>query len=521
MILTISELSGWRGYLFTGLLGLLAATALPPVHFLPGILAFSLFAWRLEKTNSHWKIAFDGWLFGFGYHLGGLYWISNALLIDSDRFAWLIPFATLGLPAFLSLFPAILLSTIKIISPSGWCRPIAIAVLWSIADFLRGHIFTGFPWNLPAYSLALFDNMVQGASIFGAYGLSLLLVLSAVAPAIAFGSTIRATPVPLLTGLACCSIPLLFWIHGQIRLEYAANHFDKRVVIRIVQGNVAQRDKWNPNLRTEHIARYLSLSKRKESTVRAINLPDNTSPTVVIWPETAITAFLAQNSNLRSLISIAAPTKGSLISGALSMASGEPRKIFNSIYFLNTDGSVFQKYNKIHLVPFGEYVPFKSWKLMPKRIASGFSDFSPGLTRIAVHTPGLGAVIPLVCYEIIFPGKIITKHKHARPQAILNLTNDAWYGESAGPYQHLAISKMRAIEEGLPLLRAANTGISGIYDAFGRTVAEIGLNQTGTVDGNLPKSITALTVYARFGDIIYVILITTLLIILGVFYKKP
>jgi apolipoprotein N-acyltransferase len=515
----IAGAAGWRGALLTVALGAIAASALPPVYILPALLAFTALAWRLEGVDSPFHSAWTGWLFGFGYHVLGLYWISNALLVESDRFAVFVPLAAIGLPMLLALFPAVMMSIVPLISRPGWSRALAVAGLWSVAEYARGHLFTGFPWNLPAYTVSFSDALSQAASWIGAYGLTLVVLVVAVSPAIAWGPN---RPCRRLTGtIACMSlvIGLLLWGGGAARLSSVdlavhsvvglgpgsspGSNISKPVVIRLVQGNIPQKDKWKLALRGRHLSRYLALSRQSVPTTKAADLPSGVAPTVIIWPETAVAGFLGQSPELRHALSGAVPAGGSLVTGAPSFTNFRMHRVYNSLIALGQDATVHARYDKVHLVPFGEYVPLRGWLPLP-RVAQSFADFTPGPGRRAILIDGLGLISPLICYEIIFPNQVTGVGE--RPKALLNLTNDAWYGRSSGPYQHLAISRMRAIEEGIPLIRVANTGISGIYDAYGRPTVQIGLGEAGAADGFLPLSTKSKTLYGRLGDKLYWIL---------------
>lgn len=505
VIARLAETRGWRGGLLTILLGAIAASAMPPVYFLPGMLTFSVLAWRLEYETSGTRAAAQGWMFGFGYHLAGLYWISNALLVESDKFAVFVPLAAVGLPMALACFPAIAMALALKMSAPGWTRPLAVAALWSLAEYGRGHLFTGFPWNLPAYAFSFSDPLSQSASLMGAYGLSLLVLMAGVGIAIAVGPRRRWTRASSLLAVAALLLPAGAWIGGVARLASVEVGVDPAVVIRLVQGNIEQKDKWKPELRGQHIAHYMNLSRSDTPTARAPGLPVGASPTVIIWPETAVPGFLGRNRDLRHALAAVAPDAGTLVTGAPSITQDTPRRLHNSLIGIGADGLVSARYDKVHLVPFGEYVPLKSWLPLP-RVAQAFADFTPGETRAPIEVAGLGLVSPLICYEIIFPGKVTHGTPDVRPKALLNLTNDAWYGDSSGPYQHLAISRMRAIEEGIPLIRVANTGISGIYDAYGRTLVQLDLGRTGIVDGHLPRPSAKSTIYSTIGDLFYFII---------------
>jgi len=507
----MTALAGWRGAVFTILLGAVAALAMPPVHLLPAMLSFSVLAWRLDRAGS-WRAALAaGWLFGFGFHVAGLYWISNAMLVESERFAWAVPFAAAGLPALLAVYPAVAVAVMVRVVPPGPARALGLAAAWCVAEYARGHLLTGFPWNLPAYALTLSDATMQGASVFGAYGLSVLVMLAAAAPALAFGTGRPPSGLARAACAACLLLPVALWAGGALRLSASETRWDEATVIRLVQANIPQREKWKPELRARHLTRFVELSGAPAPTRRAETLPDDAMPTVVIWPETAVPALLDHSPNLRAAIARVAPAGGALVTGAPTRDDGPPRRVFNSLMALRPGGSVIDSYDKVHLVPFGEYLPFKDWIPFPAMVG-GFTDFSPGPARRLMDIPGLGQVSPLICYEIIFPGAALPEDgTEARPRVLLNLTNDAWYGRSSGPYQHRDIARFRAVEEGLPLIRSANTGISGIYDAQGRVVVELALNEAGAIDAALPLPVPGATVFARVGDGIFYFLILALI----------
>jgi apolipoprotein N-acyltransferase len=508
-ISVLSAAKRWKGTLITVLLGALAASALPPVYFFPGILSFAVLAWRMEGDIGPARAAWLGWLFGFGYHLVGLYWISNALLVESDRFAVFVPLAAVGLPMALALFPAAAMAIVPNIAEPGWTRSLAVAGLWSLAEFARGHMFTGFPWNLPAYVLSFSDEMSQAAAVFGAYGLSLLVLLVAVGPALIIGPGRGWKRTSGWLGVLCLALPIFAWAGGGARLASIDQGVDESVIIRLVQGNIKQKDKWKPELRGRHISHYLQLSQRNTATLGGPSLPEKYTPTVIIWPETAVPGFLTQRQDLRHALATVVPQGGTLVTGAPSVTNSTLRQIHNSLVGIGADGLVNARYDKAHLVPFGEYVPLRTWIPLP-RVAQSFTDFTPGVNRAPITIQGLGLVSPLICYEVIFPGKVIADGGVIRPRALLNLTNDAWFGHSSGPYQHLAISRMRAIEEGIPLIRAANTGISGIYDAYGRARVQLGLGRSGVADAYLPLSIKKKTIYSNNREILYLIMLLIL-----------
>ncbi len=501
----VARASGWRGAALTVGLGAATALALPPVHLLLGLFAFAALAWRLDGRSRAAEAAWTGWLFAFGHHLAGLYWIPNAMLVDGGRFAWAMPSAVLGLPALLALFPAAALALAPALSRPGPGRAVAAILLWSLSDYARGHMFTGFPWNLPAYALSAFDAPSQAAAWLGAPGLSLAVLAVAAAPALIVGPEgWRGRGAAMAATLVLLCVPAALWAGGAARLLAHPPAHDGTAVVRVVQGNIPQRLKWRRDLRDAHLARYLALSQTEEPAARGPGVAAGTRPTAVVWPETAVPTFLNRKWGLRRAIATAVPAGGGLVAGAPSAVDDEENRdilLFNSMLVLDGEGNPTARYDKARLVPFGEFLPFREWIPIPAIVAN-FLDFDAGPGRRTIAVPGLGPVSPLICYEAIFPGEVVDRDGPP-PAALLNLTNDAWYGRSAGPFQHSAIARMRAIEEGLPLIRAANTGISGVYDALGRGVVELGLERTGAIDARLPRALDPPPLYARWGDAIY------------------
>lgn len=526
LIAAVVALAGWRGWLVMFAAGLAAAAALPPIYALPGLFAYALLVARLDRARSPVSAALSGWAFAFGYHIAGLYWISNALLVDGDRFAWLVPFAAAGLPAGLALFGALAGAAYRMLRPTGWLRVPAFAAIWGLAEWLRGHIATGFPWNLPASSWAFSDALLQPLALLGGYGYSLFVLAFAAAPVLLavprFAEAAEAASARrrrIAAGLAFLTVPLMFAGFGFVRLAAAPTPDPGAPVVRVVQGNVAQQHKWKRELLEANLARYLAMTEQREATARPDGSSDLPPPAIVVWPETAVPFFLNLDVRLRQLLGEALAPGAVLFAGAPVREAG-PRgeadpKVFNSLLAIATDGTLLGRYDKSHLVPFGEYVPFRAWlPLTP--IVKTFRDFTagPGLATLAI--PGLPAVGPLICYEVIFPGAVAAGGA-ARPDLLVNVTNDAWFGVSNGPYQHLVAARMRAVEEGLPLIRAANTGISAVIDPFGRVLVSLGLGHTGVLDSRLPAPLGAATVYARAGEtpLAAWVVLTLLLVLVG------
>jgi apolipoprotein N-acyltransferase len=497
----------WRRAACAFLLGALATVAMPPLSFTPALLvAFPGLVWLLDGSGRAWRAAFDGWWFGFGFFVAGLYWVAYALLTDASQFAWLIPFAVIGLPALLALFTALAASLAHFLWQPGAMRVLALAVAWSAAEWLRGHALTGFPWNLVGYTWTWSDAMVQATSVLGIYGLSFLTVLVAASPAALATATARANargwPMPAFAAVLVAA----GFVFGFLRLAAADNGVVAGVEVRIVQANVAQSFKWDADQLPANVERHLALTRG----------PGIERMRVVVWPETAMPYDLERDAALRSAL-------GGLVGPGALLVTGVPRfeldaegrflaRIWNSVAVLDASGAMVGAYDKAHLVPFGEYVPLRSvLASLGVRAVTGFIDHTPGPGQRTLALPGVPPVSPLVCYEVIFPAAVTSD---SRPGWLLNVTNDAWYGDSAGPHQHFAMARVRAAEEGLPLVRAANTGISGVIDSYGRVRASLGLIETGVVDAPLPIALPA-TIYARTDDLPLLVALALLAALLG------
>lgn len=500
----LTALTGWRRYGVAALCGALSTLAMPPFSLSPLLVpAFCGFYWLSLGARTRWQGFAIGWCFGWLHFATGLYWITNALLVDAATFGWLAPFAVSGLSAGLAIFTGLIGVVFYMAQRHGfgrgWAGPLLLALLWTAAEWLRGHILTGFPWNLLATTWSFSPVMSQSVALFGAYGLSFVTALAALAPAVATdsrpesGGARHDNPRRRTIGLLAFAAPLaLCAIAGVVRLapvpEVAATVPDVR--LRLVQANIDQRLKWAETERLNTLRKYLALSGQ----VGAAPV------THVVWPETALPYFLSTDGELLRIVSEIVPPGGLLLTGAVRTgAPGEwPAPVWNSLHGIDDGGRIVATYDKVHLVPFGEYVPLR--QILPfDKITPGASDFSAGPGPRTLVLPGLPPVSPSICYEALFPGVLVAA---GEPQAqwLLNVTNDAWFGHSAGPHQHFASARLRTIEQGLPLVRAANTGISAVVDPYGRIVAQLGLGREGVLDSALPRALPA-PPYARWGDL--------------------
>jgi apolipoprotein N-acyltransferase len=506
----LAALSGWRRAGTAIVFGALAALALPPVYALPFlVVAFTGLFWLLDGCRTVKAAAWTGWCFGLGFFSAGVYWVGLALLTDPERYGLLAPFAPLSLAAFLAIYPAAASALTKFATrwppfKNDVSRILIFAVFWTAMEWLRGRAFTGFAWNPIGSVWGVSDAMLQFCALFGVYGLSLVTVIASAMPAIlGEGLGERETPSgkrPLVVAYAVLG---LIWAGGEFRLMAAGNVNDEPVVphvlLRLVQPDVAQDSKWREELRVAHLK--LDLELTNDAAVK--NPAPKDTNVFVIWPETAMPFLVDQDPNARAAIAAVVPENGLVITGAprATPPDSEPFQVWNGIVAVNERGEVVGGYNKFHLVPFGEYLPLR--KFIPvwlglSKLTPGTTDFSAGPGPETLHLPGLPPIGPLICYEIIFPGEVADEND--RPGLFVNVTNDAWFGTSSGPYQHFESARFRAIEEGVPVARAANTGISGVIDPWGRVIARLGLNRQGSIDAPLPQALQNATVFARLGN---------------------
>jgi len=464
-------------------LGAVTVLALPPFSIpivLPVVFG-GLFCLTVSESRTRAFLA--GWAFGLGFFLFGLSWIAESFFVDAERFGWMAVPAVAGLAAGLALFPAAAMVVFASTRTTGVSGALIFAASWSGSEWLRGTVLTGFPWNLIAYAWADHDVPRQLAAWVGSYGLSLITVLLATLPTLVFSRNRRHRGA---AALLCVALATGVWMVGLARL--AERLPPTEFTVRIVQGNIPQRQKWDPALRARNIARYLDLSAQ----------PGRFE--LLLWPESAFPGYLDEEPGMLARISEVVPDGAMLLTGAQTREVDENGQRYrNSILAIDATGQIVARYEKHHLVPFGEYVPLRG--ILPlERLTAGLGDFTPGPGPQTFKLPELPPVGLSICYEAIFPGRIVDAAE--RPNWIFNATNDAWFGASLGPRQHLASSRMRAVEEGLPLIRAANTGISAIIDGNGRILSRFGLDETGVLDGRLPAALPP-TPFSRYGQVIF------------------
>lgn len=472
------------------------------------VLAIVLLVWLLDVSatkDRKLRSAFSiGWFFGVGHFATGLYWVAAAFNVDSDSWGpiWGVP-ATLGLAAGLALFFGIGAALAMPLWTKDIRRIAVFAAAFFLSEWLRGHAFGGFPWLLPAYVWTPGEPISQLASLVGAYGLTLLTLLIAAAPAVVAdgGQTAGRRFAPVLVAALATGMA---WGWGARHIAAApVEPPGARPIVRVADSGLGQAEKWQnrPDQEWRVLQRYLEASGEPS---------DDNADTIVIWPEGAIPAinfFMLENPDFMSVLGHGLGDRVLITGLNRREARADGVAYFNSaavIDGVNGEPRISQTYDKSHLVPFGEYIPL--WNLVSnfniaplQRIGAGFEAGAPP-TRLVV--PGAPPAVVLICYEAIFPGMV--PHGDGRPGWIVMVTNDAWFGGGSGPYQHYAMARYRAIEEGLPVARAASGGISAIVDAYGRQIAATS-GRVEYAEAQLPPAVTE-PPYAQWGSIVLFVL---------------
>ena len=507
---------GWKRAAIALVAGALSALAMAPFNAWPVLfLTFPVAVWLIDGAAAgRWRgvpaAAMSGFWFGLGYFVPGLYWIGYAFLVDAPTFAWLMPFAVLGLPAYLALFTAFGFALARLLWTRDASRPLALAISLTTGEWLRGHVLTGFPWNAFGYALSEPLALAQTASLIGLWGMTFLAVAIFASPAVLIDGSSRGRR-PWIAPTTALLLLAAMGIFGAVRLTLQPTVTVANVKLRIMQPNLQQDEKFNYSAKAAVMQKYLALSDRASG-------PESTGvrdASILIWPESAFPFFLTREADAMAQIAELLPKGTILITGSVRAPDLPPGtriiRAYNSVYVIDHEGSVLSIYDKLHLVPFGEFLPFQNLmeKLGFEQLTKVQGGFIPGTVRRTLAIPGAPRALPLICYEAIFPADVAARDD--RPGWIVNLTNDGWFGISTGPYQHLQQARLRAIEEGLPVVRAANTGISAVIDPLGRTVARLGLGLEGVLDSGLPSAIPP-TIYARAGDIPLAIMIASALI---------
>jgi len=480
--------------------GIGAALAHPPFGILPGLLGYPLLMLLAERSGSVRGAFWMGWLAGFGYFGVGCWWVAEAFLVDPAQ-AWMAPFAASLLPAGIGLFWGTATVLYRRFAPDGLLRVLFFAACFALLEWLRGHVLTGFPWNPAGASWAAGSAGSQFAAVVGVYGLGFVTVAAtcAFAPLFAPGSR-KARAGVALTGIVILSALV---IGGTVRLA-GAQVRDTDTLIRIVQADVQQESKWSPETYRSIVDRYVNLTARAGA-----GLPD-----VIVWPEGALPAsfndVFAPNSPDGSAIARAVQPGQTLLMGLPRGEVGPDgrARYYNSLFAMADEGAaglrVTAVYDKYRLVPFGEFLPLGGLMgaIGVRSLVHMPADFSPGPRPAPIDLPNAPRVQPLICYESLYPG--FTPGAGGRPEWIVNVSNDAWFGATSGPIQHLNLASYRAIETGLPVVRATPTGVSAMIDPWGRVIdgRRLDPGESGVIDALLPQPV-GITPYGRVGDLFF------------------
>ena len=449
--------------------------------------------WEIYKPSEYEALIW-GLGLGFGYFGLTFFWIVEPFLIKPNETGWMAPFAVIGLVALLSGILAInFFFSAKIgKGQRSITRLLTLSTFWVLSEFLRSEYLLNFPWGLIS-SIWINTPMAQGLSLFGPYWLSALTIFSAF--------LISRPWIGSLTGTL---VIFSLYSFGYERLKLEVYERIEPLKVRIVQPNIEQSKKWNTEFAKLFLNKHIELSKN--TVANSIDL--------IIWPETAISYGVQNNKKIRDLISknVGVP----LVLGARRYDSKE-RRLYNTAFLLSDEGDVLDFYDKVKLVPFGEYIPFGEVLAnfsMFGIATDGLVGFSKGKSKNLVSTEKFGTFLMLICYEAIFPN--LSDNLENRASWLIHITNDAWFGKLSGPYQHLTLARMRAIEQGLPMVRSANTGISAIIDPYGIVISKLGMGREGYLDGSLPAALDP-TLYSRLGTNFFnLLLVCTLMLTISI-----
>jgi apolipoprotein N-acyltransferase len=469
---------GAQRFGLAGIAGALAALGQAPLIWVPALFAgLALAIWLWASAEHPKKAALIGWAFGVGHFAVALLWIVEPFMIEPEIYGWMAPFALVFMAAGLALFWGGAFALAQWIAPRNGAVPaLVLASSLAGAELLRAYVFTGFPWAMPVHGL-IGGWMAQTTALWGVHGLQWLL-MSLVA-------LLVLTRSGLLKALCVASLAL-FLVPLPASTEKPGVDAP---VVRLIQPNATQKLKWDPEMARTFFDRQVRFSAEGSASGRQ-------RPDLIVWPETAVPILLEDADEMLAYIGHAA---GAPV--LLGIQRYEGMRLMNSAVLLGPDGKQRALYDKHHLVPFGEYVPFGDFMArfgiygFAASEGQGYSG-GPG-PALMDFGPHLGMGLPLICYEAVFAQDV--NAAPARPDFLVQITNDGWFGEISGPYQHLVQARFRAIEQGLPMVRVANTGVSAMIDAEGRVTAEIALNTAGWIDAPLPAAKPE-TLYARIGD---------------------
>ena len=492
MLRTYSNIHNkWMNTIGFFVVGLIMALAQAPFNF--SFLYFlilpllGLYLRDLKDKKTGFSI---GWWTGLGYFGFTIIWIIEPFFVEPKITGWIAPFALVFMAGGLALFWALAFYIATWLTSTGKIRLIFLAITWTFFEYLRSYIFTGFPWGHLSYGL-LSLPIIQLVSWIGAHGLGLLLLIICFLPAICAPQV--KSGLTIMLSLLCLLTVIGLWRSNNINPDNSKN-----IIIRVVQPNATQNLKWRADKKEKFYRKLLDLTNEKSST----------SPNVVIWPETSISKLLNDSDAVIKEISIAAGPNTSVVAGIVRKEKNNSR---NSLILINEDGAISAIFDKQHLVPFGEYMPMGNFlnTIGLSSLTGLAGNFKPGKGSRIIDGGSIPNFLALICYEAIFSN--YSNNIEDRPDWIVQITNDAWFGRFSGPYQHLAQARIRAIEQGVPFVRSANTGISAMIDPYGRILNSIELETSGYFDAVLPAKLPP-TPYAKFGELFLSIISCLLLL---------
>lgn len=477
-------------------LGVAIATGQAPLGLWPvALAALAMLTARIAAEAQVARAVWLGWIAGAGHFAAALFWIVEPFMVEPWRYGWMAPFALVLMAFGMALFWALAAGAAAAVGGAApGRRAIGFAVALAGADLLRGYAFTGFPWALVGH-LWIGTPVMQAVALVGPVGLTLIATLAAALPVLGRGPCARA-------GLLALSVSALalIWVAGVVRLAAPDPASARDIRVRLIQPNAAQALKWREDMWRMFLDRQMAQTA----------LPADRPLDLIVWPETAVPYLLDDAGPL--FAAIAATAGGVPVAAGVQRAEGA--RYFNTLAVTDAAGRITSVYDKWHLVPFGEYLPYGD--LLARFGISAFAaqsggGYTPGPGPRVLDLGAAGKVLPLICYEAVFPQDLRTPE---RADWILQVTNDGWFGNLSGPFQHLAQARLRAVEQGLPLLRSANTGVSAVIDAKGRVLQTLALNSAGILDAEVPAALPA-TLYARTGDLPATILIGLALLALA------
>ncbi|AZO71911.1 MULTISPECIES: apolipoprotein N-acyltransferase [unclassified Mesorhizobium] len=480
---------GWRRSLVAFAAGALAVLAQAPYDFFAVcFVSFPVLVWLLDgatgEASDGWlkrlRPAFAiGWWFGFGYFLAGLWWIGQALLVEADSFAWALPFAVVGIPFALAFFYGFAAVAARLFWSSDIGRIAALAFGFSLAEWLRDFLFTGFPWNAVGYAAMPVPLLMQSVSVTGMIGMNALAVFVFSLPALVAARRHLKLGLALFVILVAADVGF-----GYFRLAAPAEPAARAIDVRIVQPAVDLSEKWDASVRDRIFATLMGISAKAPDEGHA-------RPQLILWPETSVPFLFTERPDALTALGDMLTDGQMLIAGVVREEGGAGTagsRYYNSVVAINDKGEMVDAVDKVHLVPFGEYLPFEGLfeRFGIGQLVAGPMNFAAGNERHPIAVPNGLSAAPFICYEVIFPDLVAVDA--ASSELIVNVTNDAWFGDTPGPYQHFRQAQIRAVENGLPLLRAANNGISAVVDSRGRIVDALAVDARGAIDAHLPIS---------------------------------